>query len=138
MTISWKEPRVTDSLQSYHYCTKSFFIVYVIMPSTTYKIGILQTLNVHNLLLNCPTFQSFHLLKRQSSFVLFYTLLNTHAPPIVRKIINNSTSQSINHGYIKKQNVNKINKVISNLHTNTIFYKIQKLFQAIRGEFFRP
>ena len=38
-------------------------------------LGALLTLNVHLLLLNFPVFQSFHLLKRQTSSVTFCALL---------------------------------------------------------------
>ena len=66
---------VTDSHESDHYCTKSYFNVSVSKPSThTVLLGTLLTLIAHPLLLNFPVFQSFHLLKRQASSVTICAL----------------------------------------------------------------
>ena len=70
---------VTDSLESDHYCTKSYFNVSVSKPSTyslqsTGLLGTLLTLTADHLLLNFPVFQNFHLLKIQTSSVTFCAL----------------------------------------------------------------
>ena len=70
-----KKSTVTDSLESDHYCTKSYFNVSVssLLPFTG-LLGTLLKLTAHHLLLNFPVFQSFHLLKMQASSVTFYAL----------------------------------------------------------------
>ena len=61
---------VTDSLESDHYCTKSYFNVSVSKPSTSYRtVRNIANIDAHPLLLNFPVLQSFHLLKRQTSSV---------------------------------------------------------------------
>ena len=68
-----KKSTITDSLESEHYCTNSYFNVSVSKPSTR-LLGTLLTLTTLHLLLNFPVFQSFHLLKRQASSVTLCTL----------------------------------------------------------------
>ena len=66
---------VTDSLESDHYYTKSYFNISVSKPSTLYRtVWNIATLTAHHLLLNFPVFQSFHLLKMQTSSVNFCAL----------------------------------------------------------------
>ena len=56
-------------------------------------LGTLLTLTAHHLLLSFPVFQSFHLLKMQTSSVTFLrTVLDKHAPPSLRKVITHSSS----------------------------------------------
>ena len=67
-----KKSTVTDSLESDHYCSKSYFNISVSKPSTLYRmLGTLLKLTAHHLLLNFPVFQSFHMLKMQTSSVTF-------------------------------------------------------------------
>ena len=77
---------VTDSLESGHYCTKSYFNVSVSRPSTFSLLpGLLDTwltLAFH-LMLNFPVFQSFHLLKRQTSSVTFCSLCKISRHPLL-------------------------------------------------------
>ena len=68
-----KKSTATDSLESDHYCTKSYFNVSVSKPYTG-LLGTWLILTVHHLMLNFPVFQSFHLLKRQASSVNFCAL----------------------------------------------------------------
>ena len=70
-----RKSTVTDSLESDHYCTKSYFNIQSLslLPYTG-LLGTLLTLTAHHLLLNFPVFQSFHLLKMQSSSVTFCAL----------------------------------------------------------------
>ena len=72
-----RKSTVTDSLESDHYCTKSYFNISVSKPpNRPYAglLGTLLTLTAHHLLLNFPVFQSFHLLKMQTSSVTFCAL----------------------------------------------------------------
>ena len=68
-----RKSTVTDSLESDHYCTKSYFNISVSKPYTG-LLGTLLTLTAHHLLLNFPVFHSFHLLKMQTSSVTFCAL----------------------------------------------------------------
>ena len=61
-----RKSTVTDSLESDHYCTKSYFNISVSKPNL-----LKLKLKISNLLLNFPVFQSFHLLKMQTSSVTF-------------------------------------------------------------------
>ena len=70
-----RKSTVTDSLESDHYCTKSYFNISVSKPSTLYRtVRNIATLTAHHLLLNFPVFQSFNLLKMQTSSVTFCAL----------------------------------------------------------------
>ena len=66
---------VTDSLESTIIALNptSMFQSLSLLPYTG-LLGILLTLTAHPLLLNFPVFQSFHLLKRQTSSVTFCAL----------------------------------------------------------------
>ena len=68
-----KKSTVTDSLESDHYCTKFYFNI-AVSRLYTGLLGTLLTLTAHHLLLNFPVFQSFHLLKTQTSSVTFDAL----------------------------------------------------------------
>ena len=70
-----KKSIVTDSLESDHYCTKSYFNVssQSLLPYTG-LLETLLTLTAHHLLLNFPVFQRIHLLKRQTSSVTLCVL----------------------------------------------------------------
>ena len=68
-----RKSTVTDSLESDHYCTKSYFKSLSLLPYTG-LLGTLLTLTADYLLLNFPVFQSFHLLKMQTSSVTFCAL----------------------------------------------------------------
>ena len=70
-----RKSTVTDSLESDHYCTKSYFNVSVSKPSTLHRtVRNIATLTAHHLLLNFPVFQSYHLLKMQTSSVTICAL----------------------------------------------------------------
>ena len=63
---------VTDSLESDHYCTKSYFNVSVSKPSTLHRTARnLLTLTAHHLFLNFRVFPS---VKRQTSYVTLCAL----------------------------------------------------------------
>ena len=65
----------TDSLESDHYCIKSYFNVQSLslLPYAG-QLGTWLTLTDHHLLLNFPVYQSFHLLKRRTGTVTLCAL----------------------------------------------------------------
>ena len=70
-----RKSTVTDSLESDHYCTKSYFNISVSKPSTIYRtVRNIANIDRPSFLLNFPLFQSFHLLKMQTSSVTFCAL----------------------------------------------------------------
>ena len=70
-----RKSTVTDSLESDHYCTKSYFNVSVSKPSTLYRtVRNITKIDCPSFIANFPVFQSFHLLKMQTSSVTFCTL----------------------------------------------------------------
>ena len=85
---------VTDSLESDHYCTKSYFNISVSKPSTSYR----TLRNIANI---CrPSFiaehssvSEFSSVENANQFCDFLrTVLNKHAPPSLRKVITHSSS----------------------------------------------
>ena len=74
---------VTDSLESDHYRIESYFNVSVSKPSTSYRTVRNMANTVHHLLLNNPVFQSFHLLKRRTSSVIFCALNYVNMHPLL-------------------------------------------------------
>ena len=85
---------VTDSLESDHYCTKSYFNVSVSKPSTIYR----TVMNVANI--DRPSFiaelssvSEFSSVENANQFCDFLrTVLDKHAPPSLRKVITHSSS----------------------------------------------
>ena len=87
-----KKSTVTDSLESDHYCTKSYFNVSFSIPYAG-LLGTLLKLTAHHLLVNFLVFQSFHLLKNANQFCDFLrTVIDKHAPPSLRKVITHNSS----------------------------------------------
>ena len=89
-----KKSSVTFSLESDHYCTKSYFNVSVSMPSTLYR----TVRNIANI--DRPSFNAelssvseFSSVKNANQFCDFLrTVLDKHAPPSLRKVITHSSS----------------------------------------------
>ena len=85
---------VTDSLESDHYCTKSYFNVSVSMPSTLYR----TVRNIESM--DCPSFIAEHSsvselssVENASQFCEFLrTILDKHAPPSLWKAITHNSS----------------------------------------------
>ena len=70
-----KKYTVTDSLESYHYCTKSYFNVSVSKPSNLYMtVRNIVKIDRPSFIAELLVFQSFHLLKIQNSSVNFCAL----------------------------------------------------------------
>ena len=91
-----KKSTVTDSLESDHYCTKSYFNVSVSKPSTLYRTG--QDWNIAKI--DRPSFiaeltgvSEFSSVENANQFCDFLrTVLYKHAPPSLRKVITHSSS----------------------------------------------
>ena len=62
-----------------------------LLPQTR-LLGTWLTLAVHHLLLNIPVLHCFHLSKRRTSTATLRTVLDKHAPPSLRKVINHNSS----------------------------------------------
>ena len=84
-----RKSTVTDSLESDHYCTKSYFNVSVSKPSTLYR----TVRNIANI--DCPSFiadlssvSEFSSVEKANQFCDFLrTVLDRHAPPSLQKVI---------------------------------------------------
>ena len=89
-----RKSTVTDSLESDHYCTKSYFNISVSTPSTLYR----TVRNIANI--DCPSFiaelssvSEFSSVENANQFCDFLrTVLDKHAPPSLRKVITHSSS----------------------------------------------
>ena len=89
-----KKSTVTDSLESDHYCIKSYFNVSVSKPSTIYRI----VKNMDNI--SCPSFNAelsavseFSSVENANQFCDFLrTVIDKHAPPSLQKVINHNVS----------------------------------------------
>ena len=89
-----RKSTVTDSLESDHYCTKSYFNVTVSKPSTLYR----TVRNIANI--DRPSFiaevSSVSVFSSVENANLFYdslrTVLYKHAPPSLRKVIAHNSS----------------------------------------------
>ena len=88
-----RKSTVTDSLESDHYCTKSYFNISVSKPSTLYR-------TVRNIANNRPSFiaelssvSEFSSVENANQFCDFLrTVLDKHAPPSMRKVVTHSSS----------------------------------------------
>ena len=89
-----KKSTATDSLESDHYCTKSYFNVSVSKPSTLYR----TVRNIANI--DRPSFiaefsgvSEFSSAENANQFCDFLrTVLDMHAPPSLRKVITHNCS----------------------------------------------
>ena len=85
---------VTDSLESDHYCTKSYFNVSVSTPSNLYR----TVRNIANI--DCPSFiaelssvSEFSSVEKADKFCDFLrTVLDEHAPPSLQKVMAHNSS----------------------------------------------
>ena len=90
-----KKSTVTDSLESEHYCTKSYFNVSVSKRSTLHR----TVRNIANI--DHPSFfaefssdSEFLYVENANQFCDYIrTVLDKHAPPSLRKVITHNTSQ---------------------------------------------
>ena len=89
-----KKSTVAESLESEHYCIKSYINVAVSKPSTKYR----TVRNIYNI--SRPSFIAEHSIVSEFSSVekankycdFSRTVLDKHAPHSLRKVINNNSS----------------------------------------------
>ena len=89
-----RKSTVADSLESDHYCTKSYFNVSVSKPSTLYR----TVRNIANI--DRPSFNAelssvseFSSVEKADQFCDFLcTVLDKHAPPSLQKVITHNSS----------------------------------------------
>ena len=84
----------TDSLESDHYCTKSYFNVSVSKPSNSYK----TVRNIANIdrpffIAELSSVSEFSYVEKANQFCDYLrTVLDKHSPPSLRKVINHNSS----------------------------------------------
>ena len=85
---------VTDSLESDHYCTKSYFNISVSKPSTLYRT-VRNIANIDRPSLNAILFSVSELssVEKANQYCdLLRTVLDKHAHPSLRKVITHNSS----------------------------------------------
>ena len=85
---------VTDSFQSDHYCTKSYFNVSVSKPSTLYRtVGNIANIDRPSFIAELSSVSEFSSVEKANQFCDFlHTVLNKHAPPSPRKAITHNSA----------------------------------------------
>ena len=89
-----KKSIVTDSFESDHYCTKSFFNISVSKPSTLYRtIRKIANIDHPSFIAELSSVSEFSSVEKASQFCDFLrTVLDKHAPPSLRKVITQNFS----------------------------------------------
>ena len=85
---------VTDSFESDHYCTKSYFNVTVSMPSTLYRtVRSMANIDRSSFIAELCSVTVFSSVENANQFCDFLrTVLDKHAPPSLRKVTTHSSS----------------------------------------------
>ena len=89
-----RKSTVADSLESGHYCTKSYFNVSVSKPSTLYR-NVRNIANIDRLsfIAELSSVSQFSSVEKANQFCDFLrTVLDKHAPPSLQKIITHNSS----------------------------------------------
>ena len=88
-----KKSIVTDSLESDHYCTKSYFNVSVSRPSTLYwTVRDISKIDRISFIADVSSVSEFSSVEKANQFCdILHTVLYKHAPPL-RKIISHNSS----------------------------------------------
>ena len=91
---SIKKSTVTDSLESDHYCTKSYFNVSVSKPSTLYMtVGNIANIDRPSFIAELSSVSEFSSVENANQFCDFLrTVIDKHAPPSLRKVITHNSS----------------------------------------------
>ena len=86
---------VTDSLESDHYCTKSYFNVSLSKPSTLYRTARnIAKIGRPSFIAELSSVSEFSSVENASQFCNFLrTVIDKHAPPSLRKVITHNSSQ---------------------------------------------
>ena len=89
-----RKSTVTDSLESDHYCTKSYFNISVSKPSTIYRtVRNIANIDRPSFIAELSTVSEFSSVENANQFCDFLrTVLDKHAPPSLRKVITHSSS----------------------------------------------
>ena len=89
-----KKSTVTDSLESDHYCTKSYFNVSVSKPSTLYRtVGNMANIDRPSFIAELSSVSEFSSVENESQFCDFLrTVIDKHAPPSLRNVITDNYS----------------------------------------------
>ena len=89
-----RKSTVTDSLESDHYCTKSYFNISVSKPSTLYRtVRNIATIDRPSFIAELSSVSEFSSVENANQFCdSLRTALDKHAPPSLRKVITHSSS----------------------------------------------
>ena len=89
-----RKSTVTDSLQSDHYCTKSYFNISVSKPSTLYRtVRNIANIDRPSFIAELSSVSEFSSVENANQFCNFLrTVLDKHAPPSMRKVVTHSSS----------------------------------------------
>ena len=89
-----KKSTVTDSHESDHYCTKSYFNVSVSMPSTLYRTARkIANIDRSSYIAELSSVSEFSSVEKANQFCDFLrTVLDKHAPPSLRKDMTHNSS----------------------------------------------
>ena len=89
-----RKSTVTDSLESYHYCTKSYFNISVSKPSTLYRtVRNIANIDRPSFIAELSSVSEFSSVEKANQFCDFLrTVLDKHAPPSLQKVITHNSS----------------------------------------------
>ena len=89
-----KKSTITDSLESDHYCTKSYFNVSISRPSTLYRtVRNIANIDRPSFIAELSSDSEFSSAKNANQFCDFLrTVIDKHAPPSLRKAITHNSS----------------------------------------------
>ena len=89
-----RKSTVTDSLESDHYCTKSYFNISVSKPSTLYRtVRNIANIDRPSFIAELSSVSEFSSVENANQFCDFlHTVLDKHAPPSLRKVINHNST----------------------------------------------
>ena len=89
-----RKSTATDSLESDHYCTKSYFNVSVSMPSTLCKtIRNIANIDRPSFIADLSSVSELSFVEKTNQFYDFLrTMLDKHAPPSLQKVITHNSS----------------------------------------------
>ena len=85
---------VIDSLESYHYCIKSYFNDSVSNPSTLYRtVRNMPSIFRPSFIAELSSVSEFSSVEKANQYCDFLcTVLDKHAPPSLQKVINHNSS----------------------------------------------
>ena len=89
-----RKSTVTDSLESDHYCTKSYFNVSVSKPSTLYRtVRNIANINRPSFIAELSSVSEFSSVEKANQFCDFlHTVLDKHGHPSLRKVMTHNFS----------------------------------------------